>query len=548
MNFIALIPAIQWMAGIFLISLALYVFQFKHHPATKSFGSFLLLAGIWCVCAAGMVEFSSLEYKVLFNRIRLIAAVFIPYSIFILALRFSSYEYDKVRFFNKVFFIPIVYTLIILSPWHEIFVGGYKLMEMGGISFLTFINGPAFYFHNLSSRIAVIVAIYLFIFKARAENIFQRKTSWLLVLSILLPFVVDTLGVLFFSNIRFLQLVPVTLSFTGGVITYAIFYHQSLKIIPFGRSEIVSAIDYPCLMWDRNGVLADANPAASRLFEIGDNLVTHIGLDYLKKDHQKIQIGTSVYEVRNYKFNSTSSKDFDGSFTILKNQTSLLQNLEVKTKLVSILSHDIHGLVGQLLYLSDVMNSDQEKLSLEQRKKLASGVFEITSELNIFLKNTIDWSKDQFENWHVKNKSVVVKEIIDTNVILLGSLIKSKNLKLNVSVSNELILQTDESVLTIILRNLIYNAIKHSDDYSEIEITNINEKLIIKNPGGEEKIKELNEYFEAHDTSEELSANGLGIRICRDFARLINFKIAFTYEKPNLITHLWKESNEKTDT
>lgn len=548
MNFIALIPAIQWMAGIFLISLALYVFQFKHHPATKSFGSFLLLAGIWCVCAAGMVEFSSLEYKVLFNRIRLIAAVFIPYSIFILALRFSSYEYDKVRFFNKVFFIPIVYTLIILSPWHEIFVGGYKLMEMGGISFLTFINGPAFYFHNLSSRIAVIAAIYLFIFKARAENSFQRKTSWLLVLSILLPFVVDTLGVLFFSNIRFLQLVPVTLSFTGGVITYAIFYHQSLKIIPFGRSEIVSAIDYPCLMWDRNGVLADANPAASRLFEIGDNLVTHIGLDYLKKDHQKIQIGTSVYEVRNYKFNSTSSKDFDGSFTILKNQTSLLQNLEVKTKLVSILSHDIHGLVGQLLYLSDVMNSDQEKLSLEQRKKLASGVFEITSELNIFLKNTIDWSKDQFENWHVKNKSVVVKEIIDTNVILLGSLIKSKNLKLNVSVSNELILQTDESVLTIILHNLIYNAIKHSDDYSEIEITNINEKLIIKNPGGEEKIKELNEYFEAHDTSEELSANGLGIRICRDFARLINFKIAFTYEKPNLITHLWKENNEKTDT
>lgn len=252
--------------------------------------------------------------------------------------------------------------------------------------------------------------------------------------------------------------------------------------------------------------------------------------------------------MRNYKFNSTSSKDFDGSFTILKNQTSLLQNLEVKTKLVSILSHDIHGLVGQLLYLSDVMNSDQEKLSLEQRKKLASGVFEITSELNIFLKNTIDWSKDQFENWHVKNKSVVVKEIIDTNVILLGSLIKSKNLKLNVSVSNELILQTDESVLTIILRNLIYNAIKHSDDYSEIEITNINEKLIIKNPGGEEKIKELNEYFEAHDTSEELSANGLGIRICRDFARLINFKIAFTYEKPNLITHLWKENNEKTDT
>lgn len=88
----------------------------------------------------------------------------------------------------------------------------------------------------------------------------------------------------------------------------------------------------------------------------------------------------------------------------------------------------------------------------------------------VFLKNTIDWSKDQFENWHIKNKSVVVKEIIDTNIVLSGSLIKSKNIKINSLVSNEFKIETDESILLIILRNLIYNAIKHSPDYLEVEI------------------------------------------------------------------------------
>jgi two-component system OmpR family sensor kinase len=88
---------------------------------------------------------------------------------------------------------------------------------------------------------------------------------------------------------------------------------------------------------------------------------------------------------------------------------------------------------------------------------------------------------------------------------------------------------TDKSLLALVLKNLIDNAIKYSID-KKANITVIGNKIMVKSKG--EKLKESLEYYtEPFSQAEKRSAGfGLGLYIVATVLDKLNYKLRYRYD------------------
>ena len=539
MNFIKLILPFQWIAGISLISLAIYLIQFRNTKIAKNLIVFFLLTSLWCIGSALVLEIPGLTSKIFINRIKLISAILLPTSILFLSIKMNQeIILNKMQSFLIILF-PSFFILVVVSPWHDLFITKYELLLVSNVVLLKFENGMLFFLHNIFARIYVIASLYLIYTGSVRTHHFHKKTAWLLLISILIPFLIDSIGVFFFAEIRYLQLVPISLALTAGLMTYMLFIHGSVDLVPLGRSMVVSSLSEPCLMWDKNGKLIDCNDSAIEALNISKDLKKAKNYDYLKHNEKEIKIKSSIFNIKHEAITDGKGQPL-GSFSILQDQTKIFEDNEIKTKLMSVLSHDVHGHIGQMVYLTETMLLDRDKLDFDQSIKLSEGIYLLSKDLNLFMGDIIEWSREQYNGWKVKPESVLISEKIQGICHYMNSLAKYKNIKIVNEVDKKLIVTSDSSMLEIILRNLIYNSVKHSPNGSEIKIDNDKNRIIILNKGECFDVDRVNLYF--YDDKIEhssLGTQGLGYRLCKEFAKKLNIQIRLRWSGDMLATEIF---------
>lgn len=552
MSLMHLIQPFQWLAGIILISLAVYVAQFRTERLARSLMIFFILTAVWCICAALLFEYPELQTKILVNRIKLLAAVFLPYSILLLALTFTDDKKINSKVTHLGMVIPIFIALVVLSPWHELVITNYGIVTLGGVEFLSFENGKLFFIHNLAARTFIIIALFLIYTRSKTAHIFHRKSAWLLVISILVPFLIDSAAVYFNQNLRYLQIVPLSLAFTALVNTYSLVFHGAISIIPFGRSEVVTSLRDPCLMWDRFGHLIDCNDSAIDLLAIPQDLKSAPAFDYLKENNMEVILANErIYRVRCENILNRKQK-LIGSYSVLQDvtdikkiQEQLEQVNQLKTNLVGVLGHDVHGHIAQMVYLAETLSIDKDKISKDQEKELIDGLYFLSKDLNLFMGDIVKWSKDQFEGWQIKNQKIPVRSMVETIERYMRSLANFKNIKLSNKIDSSLEIISDPKMLEIILRNLIYNAVKHSPIDSEIMIYADDDTLRIINIGRLSNVDNLNNYFKSTERgSEALGSEGLGYRICKEFAAHLPLTISFLQQQQSVVAQVTFNNRE----
>jgi len=535
MKLVELIIPIQWFATFLLFGLSLYAAQFKHERIARNLIIFLILTGFWCLMSVLIIEAKSLELKIFLNRIKMLFPIFIPLSVLKLCLAINA-EYRFLFPWKQIAWItPMIFAGLMISPWHELVITNYQIWETSIGAILTFENGSLFYVHNLYARLSIIAGLSLLIMGTIGQHRFHRKTGYLLMAALFLPFIVDTFGVHLYPSIRFFQLVPVTLSITSGLMIYTLFSHGSLDIVPYARSHVVSFLQEPCLMWDSKGRLIDCNQAATKLFSIPENLreFDSTSLAYLKQNKSELKIKGRHYFV-NYQTVHNSKESISGSFSLLQDQTELklkeselLKLNSVKTNILGVLSHDLGGHIHHLNFSADLLHLNFDRLKDEEKVELSTGIYYLSKEMNAFLSDLLNWSKEQFGEWQVKKTNVSVIPLLTRIKDFMETVSRAKEQQIIVDIAPEMKLNTDEKMLEIILRNLLYNALKHSPSNSEILIKSVGQNTIcIQNPGQLANLKELNSYFSTNDSSKAPS-QGLGFRICREFSRTLGLSIIF---------------------
>ncbi len=196
-----------------------------------------------------------------------------------------------------------------------------------------------------------------------------------------------------------------------------------------------------------------------------------------------------------------------------------------KDKFFSIIAHDLKSPFQGLLGYSQILSTEYETLSEEEKKLFISSIDELSNSAYKLLENLLEWSRLQ------TGKMVFNPEQLNLFVELFPtlSLVKqtawNKEIELTYSIDSSIFVQADKNMLSTIVRNLISNSIKFTNSGGNImvasKLVNNFVEISIADSGIGMRKEDLEKLFKLDKTiSTKGTANeegtGLGLLLCKE--------------------------------
>lgn len=218
------------------------------------------------------------------------------------------------------------------------------------------------------------------------------------------------------------------------------------------------------------------------------------------------------------------NKEFQQQNEAIQLQNQRLEELnQVKTKLFSIISHDIRGPLRMLLGVLSLLESDD--LSKEEIQMVTQKLKENTTHLSDFLDNLLVWAHSQMQAVTLQSEPVVLPEIVAENIALLQPLAEKKNIHLHTTLHEPIQVYADRESLNIVLRNLVSNAIKftrengnvriHAQVQGDHAVISVQDDGLGINLEDQAKLFGISAFTTTGTSNEK--GTGLGLLLCKDF-------------------------------
>lgn len=219
---------------------------------------------------------------------------------------------------------------------------------------------------------------------------------------------------------------------------------------------------------------------------------------------------------------------------LLKSEENLKEANATKDRFFSIISHDLRGPLSSLSKGMDMLLEKDYSLDEENKKTVITSMDQVIKKLFALLENLLEWSRSQRGLMEFSPSLQKIEPYIDEVLQLFGLSAEEKNISLKAEINPSLEAFFDRNMLKVILRNLISNAVKFTDENGLIEISAVFSgsflKVSVTNNGAgldQESIKNLFEIEKFHKKmgKHQNQGSGLGLILCKDFAVKMGGKI-----------------------
>ncbi len=222
-----------------------------------------------------------------------------------------------------------------------------------------------------------------------------------------------------------------------------------------------------------------------------------------------------------------------GVVSFASEQRNELQSVvEAQTKYLSFLSHDLRGGLNGVLLMIEVLRRDLVKEpkfgeSLEDLDVMRRSILETVGTMDRFL-HAERFRKGKVQ---VRPTRLDMKRVVNEVVTHFSYQAKDKDLRLVQDVSESVVITSDKELVSVILQNLVANAVKYSPK-GEVRIKVGCENghgcmisVIDQGPGiAQEKLGQLFTPFARGETHGQ-PGSGLGLSIARQAADLLKAKL-----------------------
>ena len=212
---------------------------------------------------------------------------------------------------------------------------------------------------------------------------------------------------------------------------------------------------------------------------------------------------------------------------LIVSEENLQKSNNSKEQLISMMSHDL------LNPITAITNYNQQIISRKNNSDELLEAFKTVDAaiqpMHGLLDNMLHWTSIQKNGISSKLKNQDVNDIIKEIISIYRPQAQLKFIKLLDNLDKDFIQETDKSILSLILRNLLNNAIKYSGNETEIEISsNSKTKTITIKDQGFGITDEMIGYLNTKQLDKiESRGTGLGLKLCYEFAEAIGAKIVF---------------------
>ena len=167
---------------------------------------------------------------------------------------------------------------------------------------------------------------------------------------------------------------------------------------------------------------------------------------------------------------SNLQKERDQRDAIIEEKTQALRNeIAVKNRLFSIISHDLKSPFTALLGMTKVMSSMDGLLDKSKMAEYAQDVHDAGGHIFELVQNLLDWSQLQMEGMKFEPNDYLAIDLISDSIKVLEPAAKNKHQDLITTGPNFLI-YVDQRMFQSVIRNLVGNAIKFTPDKGQITI------------------------------------------------------------------------------
>ena len=198
----------------------------------------------------------------------------------------------------------------------------------------------------------------------------------------------------------------------------------------------------------------------------------------------------------------------------------------------SIVAHDLRGPVGASLSLIKLM--DEDYMDAETFNGVIPTIRKSMQGTYNLLENLLSWAQLNKKEINLKIEQFDIREAVNEVQRILEESAEVKNIEINNLIEMRQIVTADRNTILTVLRNLISNAIKFTNNAGKISIKSLieNNQIVVSvednGRGMDEEI--LNKLFsEKHiltnPGTDNEKGSGLGLKLCKEFVEMNKGKI-----------------------
>ena len=218
-----------------------------------------------------------------------------------------------------------------------------------------------------------------------------------------------------------------------------------------------------------------------------------------------------------------------------------------KLKLIKVISHDLRGPFTGLLGLTELMETQFERYNKDEMKEMLRMLSDSSKNTLTLIENLVQWAKLQADGWKMERKNIRLSSIVKQNIRIYSNMATQKNIRFVNETDDFLMVNADENMLMLVIRNLINNAIKFTPEGGEIKIQATPKRRYIRisiadtgtgmSPEQITKILMKDENISETGTLGE-KGSGLGLLLCKEFIEKHNCRmyIDSNKEKGTVVT------------
>lgn len=232
---------------------------------------------------------------------------------------------------------------------------------------------------------------------------------------------------------------------------------------------------------------------------------------------------------------------------ILKNEEIELRRKEVaeknkeletlnstKDKFFSIIAHDLRNPIAGFVSISDILETDYDRISDYEKKSLLSQMNNSSKNLIALLENLLTWARLSSNKIEIVKSRTTLSELVRTAVSPYEHWAKSKKVNLWVDISEDKKIETDPFIFQTVVGNLVNNAVKFSNSGDTVTISTRIEnggiKISVKDNGvgiPEHRLKNIFGFDNKKTTKGTMneSGTGLGLVLVKELSDKMNWKI-----------------------
>jgi signal transduction histidine kinase len=242
------------------------------------------------------------------------------------------------------------------------------------------------------------------------------------------------------------------------------------------------------------------------------NQIEHFEID---KNKKPFFLKTDIEEFN--RLNSSIEKLIEKNSIIYKNQREFIENAahELQTPLAV-----FQAKIDTLIQLPNIT---------QEQSEILSSLNDNVSKLNHLNKNLLLLSKIE-DNTYYKKEIIIVNDIIQKNLVFFTEQASAKNISIKTTLENEIKIESNSTLVEILINNLLLNSIRHNITDGQILIT-ISENMLTVSNTGQVQSLDTNKLFIrfSRSTSSE-QGNGLGLAIIKKITDLNQWRIDYSFQ------------------